>query len=450
MTRVTRILLVAAALATSAAAQVSSFILEAAPASIAQLSAEYGFTVVQPLDASDDSVLITVPSATATAQWQSALGGDPSVSSLEPQETVETAETDAAGIATADPTALSSAFASSGTVTYFGNPVRAAYSGQPAASLIQIDPTLSAFGPGNATVAIIDTGVDPNHPALQGVLVPGYDFVHNIPGIPSEWTDLDPALTAGLQQSSTVPSTQKIDSFALGQSTVVILDQSTVVILDGGGMPKDFGHGTMVAGLVHLAAPAARIMPLKAFHADGSSNLSDIVRAIYYAADNGANVINMSFGTEVKSPALKAAVNYALEKGVICVASSGNDGEQETVYPAGFDGVIGVGSTSATDTRSAFSNWGTDSEFMAAPGEALITTYPGNNYAGVWGTSFSSALVSGTVALMPQVVSGLSRDQVKSALEQGLPLSSTIGLGDARLEQWPSLSSLVGQSSGDN
>ncbi len=448
MNYIIRTILIAAALATSAAAQVSSFILEASPANLAQLSTQYGFTVVQSLDAGGDSVLITVPSATASAQWLTALAAAPSVSSIEPQETVETAETDTKGIATADPTALATAFASSGTVTYFGNQVRSAYPNQAVASLIQLSPTQGTFGPGTAVVAIIDTGVDPNHPALQGVLVPGYDFVHNTSGIPSEWTGLDPALAAGLQQSATIPSTQKIDPFALGQSTVVILDQSTVVILDG-SMPKDFGHGTMVAGLVHLAAPGARIMPLKAFRSDGSSNLSDIVRAIYFAVDNGANVINMSFGTEVASPALQAAVSYALSNGVICVASSGNDGEQEMVYPAGFDGVIGVGSSTASDTRSVFSNWGVDSVWMAAPGEALVTTYPGNNYAGVWGTSFSAALVSGTVALMPQVVPGLSRDQVKGALEQGLPLPFSLGLGDVRLQLWTALNALVGQTSGD-
>jgi len=71
------------------------------------------------------------------------------------------------------------------------------------------------------------------------------------------------------------------------------LDQSSTSILDS--TLAEFGHGTMTAGIVHLIAPTAKIMPLKAFRADGSSNLSDIIRAIYYAADHGANVISMSF-----------------------------------------------------------------------------------------------------------------------------------------------------------
>ena len=82
---------------------------------------------------------------------------------------------------------------------------------------------------------------------------------------------------------------------------MAILSQSSTSILDG--RPTSFGHGTMTAGLVHLVAPNARIMPLKAFAGDGSSDLFNILRAIYYAADHGANVISMSFEITQSSPA---------------------------------------------------------------------------------------------------------------------------------------------------
>jgi len=274
--------------------------------------------------------------------------------------------------------------------------------------------------------------------------VQGYDFTLSQAGIPDELNDLSATSSTALSQSASVPPSQKVDVL-LQQSTVVILDQSTVVILDGSGtLPADFGHGTMVAGVVHLVAPSAQIMPLKAFKSDGSANLSDIIRAVYYAADHGANVISMSFDTETASPDLKKAIAYAQSKGAICVAAAGNEGDQELTYPAGFSGVIGVGSTTATDGRSVFSNYSVPSVFMAAPGEALITTYPGNNYAAAWGTSFSTALVTGTVALMYQTAGALALGTATDALEQGHPLPASLGLGDSRLDVFASCSTVQG------
>ena len=100
------------------------------------------------------------------------------------------------------------------------------------------------------------------------------------------------------------------------------------------------------------------------------------------------------------------------------------------MYPAAFQKVLGVGSTNYSDRRSPFSNFG-GSVRIAAPGEAVITTYPGNNYAGVWGTSFSTAQVAGTAALMQQVRPGASFDAIKDALDHGYKISQD--MGDARL-----------------
>ena len=106
------------------------------------------------------------------------------------------------------------------------------------------------------------------------------------------------------------------------------------------------------------------------------------------------------------------------------------------VYPAGVPKAIGVGSTTMTDTRSAFSNYGDDVR-LAAPGEALITTYPGNNYAGVWGTSFSTALVSGAAALLSQMRAKGWQGSLMDAFEHGQRLHID-GMGDARLDVYAS------------
>ncbi len=151
----------------------------------------------------------------------------------------------------------------------------------------------------------------------------------------------------------------------------------------------------MVAGLIHLVAPRARLMPVRVFGANGAATISQVVAGIHWAVDHGANVINMSFSTTQDSPQLAAAIDYAVQKGVICVAAAGNDGLAARVWPAAYDNVIGVGSTNNSLVRSLFSNYGSPLVSLAAPGEGDVTVYPGNHYAQVWGTSFSTPLVAG-------------------------------------------------------
>jgi len=199
-----------------------------------------------------------------------------------------------------------------------------------------------------------------------------------------------------------------------------------------------FGNLQLVEnGLVHLVAPAARIMPLKAFRADGTSKISDIVRAIYYAVDHGADVINMSFSLDAPSAEVNNALNYAASHNVLCVASAGNMGKPVKLYPAGNYLVIGVGSTNTSDVRSSFSNYDVSSARTSAPGEALITTFPGNHYAAVWGTSFSTALVSGGVDLMRQARPAASLPVIKDAIDHGTKIEQK--MGDARLDLLKSL-----------
>ena len=145
---------------------------------------------------------------------------------------------------------------------------------------------------------------------------------------------------------------------AVNQSSIVIVTPQAAAALPSVQVPAAFGHGTMVAGLVHLVAPGAKIMPLKAFQADGTSRIFDIVRAIYYAVDHGARVINMSFSTLAWSPEVNHAINVATSQGVIVVSSAGNFGQEIIVYPAGQRNVVAVGSTNAASpaARSSFSN----------------------------------------------------------------------------------------------
>jgi subtilisin family serine protease len=276
--------------------------------------------------------------------------------------------------------------------TYYGTTVWHGYVYQPGNQLIRTDATHAAFNTAGAGVIVadIDTGVDPNHPVLKSSLLAGYDFTRNRSG-GSEMSDVSQSSVAVLDGNG--------QPAQVSQSSVAVLDQSSVAVLDGPPY-ADFGHGTMTAGIIHLVAPQAQILPLKSFKSDGTGYNSDILRAIYYAVGHGAKVINMSFNYSTYSQQLANAVNYAAANGVICVAAAGNSGEQATVYPAALKGVIDVASTSNSDTPSTFSNYGAPPVWLAAPGEGVMTTYPFSTYAAGWGTSFSTPMVSGTAALM--------------------------------------------------
>ena len=321
-------------------------------------------------------------------------------------------------------------------MSFFGTKVWKSYAEQPAENVIRID-TAQSIATGSGIIAVIDTGVDPGQPVLQNSLVPGYDFVNDLAGVASELSDISPSTAAIVTQA---PAADKNTAVQLNQSTAVILDQSTATILDTSLLPSAFGHGTMVAGIIHLVAPTAQIMPLKAFRDDGSANLIDIVRAIYFAVDNGARVINMSFNMPYPSLELMKAINYATGNGVICVSSAGNSGQEALVYPAAFQNVIGVASTTNLDGRSSFSNFGPALVEIAAPGENIVTLYPGGNYAVVSGTSFAAPFVSGGAALLLQVSPTLSQKAALLAFSNAKKLTFDMGYG--RLDLYQALKSL--------
>ena len=303
-------------------------------------------------------------------------------------------------------------------VSYYGTVGSEGYLKQPANDIVRLRQTHCGLRQtGAGIVAVIDTGVDVNHPALKPVLTQGYDFTREKSG-GDESTDLGQASAAVLD-----------GAYVVNSSTIALLNQASAAVLDDGASTEAFGHGTMAAGIVHLAAPTAKIMPLKAFTADGGAYTSTILRAIYYATNKGAKVLSMSFSRPTSSPELKRAIDNATSKGLIAVASAGNDGSSSLTYPAAYDNVMGVGSTSDNDVRSTFSNYGTKNVWVAAPGEGIITTYPFASYAAAWGTSFSAPYVAGTAALLVDMQGSASNSQVASAISNAKRLTSDLNFG---------------------
>ena len=311
-------------------------------------------------------------------------------------------------------------------INYYGTTVREGYVVQPATQIIGLAGVQSKFHvSGSGTVAVIDTGVDTTHPVLQSVLLPGYDFTRNRSGA-DEKGDVTQSTTAVVDQSTTA---------VVDQSTTAVVDGTTAKTLD---QPQyaDFGHGTMVAGVIHLVAPTAQILPLKAFHADGTGYLSDVVRAIYYAVGHHARVINMSFNFTSASQQLNSALSWGNLNGTISVAAAGNSGQQALVYPAAYQSlVMGVASTSNADTLSTFSNYGSRIVWVGAPGEGVVTLYPYGTYAATWGTSFSTPMVSGAAALLLNLNPFCTEALAAQSLSHAVYIDSRLNHGRLDLNQ---------------
>jgi hypothetical protein len=226
---------------------------------------------------------------------------------------------------------------------------------------------LVATGAG-VVVAVLDGGVESGHEFLNGRVLPGYDFVDH---------DSDPSEVQGSQ---------------------------------------GFGHGTFVSSLILEAAPGAEILPVRVLGVDGHGLSSDIAFGIEWAADHGANVMNLSFGTLGGNPTIAAAVRYALGRGVTVVASTGNDGSGTVIdFPAAMPGAVAVTALGADGLRAPFANAGLATA-LAAPGTDLIGAFPGGLYAKWSGTSFAAALVSGGAALLIETTPNASPARVRAAL----------------------------------
>lgn len=212
-------------------------------------------------------------------------------------------------------------------------------------------------GSASTIIAVVDTGIDRAHPDFAGRLVPGYDFVQ-------------------------------------GDST-----------------PQDeHGHGTHVAGIAAASGNnalgvagidwKAKIMAVRVLDKTGNGTIADTASGIIWAANHGADVINLSLsGPSFPSPTvLEDATYYAYRKGVVIVAAAGNYGSTPVTYPARYPWVIAVGMTDSSNSRRVESNFGADLDLMA-PGYSIYSTKPGG-YGYNSGTSMSTAFVSGAAALM--------------------------------------------------
>jgi len=209
--------------------------------------------------------------------------------------------------------------------------------------------TITAPIEGSVIVALIDTGVDYTHPFLKDRIVNGYDFIDN-----------------------------------------------------NGTSPMDFHfHGTHIAGIIVNTTPAnVKIMPIRAINEDGKGYDSDIAQGIRFAVDNGADIINLSFGGEEFSPYLADAIDYALSKNVPIVAASGNDGaDTKNFYPASEEKIIVVSATDQNDNIADFSNTGASID-VSAPGVAILSSMPGQGFANMSGTSMATPFISGLAAML--------------------------------------------------
>jgi subtilisin family serine protease len=174
---------------------------------------------------------------------------------------------------------------------------------------------------------------------------------------------------------------------------------------DNDGLTDEaFGHGTHVAGIVALVAPDATILPSRVLDADGRGNVFLVAQAIADVVEDGADVINLSFGTEdnTDSKLLKDAISHAQHQGIVVVASAGNNGSTARRFPASAHNVIAVAGAGAAATGLAsFSNRGTWVR-VAAPSTDIVSAIPGGGYAAWSGTSMAAPFVSGEAALIKQ------------------------------------------------
>jgi subtilisin family serine protease len=317
-------------------------------------------------------------------------------------------------------------------VNYYGSTVWDGYANQPANVIVRTAETQSQFQvSGSGIVAIIDTGLDPRHPALAPVVLPGYDFTRNTTGA-DETGDLDHSTAAVLDSGGGTPM------YVTPWLAAVVTPAGAAAL--GAPQYAAFGHGTMTAGIVHMVAPTAQILPLKAFSSDGTGYLSNIVRAVYFAGSQGSKVVSMSFSFSNYSTEMDKAIRYVNSRGIISVASAGNDGQEVMVYPASLTNAMGVASTSDVDTRSSFSNYGSQVVWVAAPGENIVSTYPYDIYASASGTSFSAPFVSGTAALLVNANPNVNQSTAAAAIAHAKYISADLNHG--RLDTYLALGSL--------
>lgn len=223
-------------------------------------------------------------------------------------------------------------------------------------------------GSDQITVAVVDTGVDLNHPDLKNQLVSGTNVVN--------------------------PDAKPQD---------------------------DVGHGTHVAGVIgalvnnNLGIAGMswynRIMPVKALDSSGAGSTYAVAQGIIWATDHGAKVINMSLGNYADAEFLHDAIRYAYDRDVVLIAASGNDNTERPGYPAAYEEVFAVAAADSQKSKASFSNYG-DYIDVAAPGVSIASTYPNNQYAALSGTSMASPHVTALAALIRSANPQLTNKEV--------------------------------------
>ncbi|WP_328861897.1 type VII secretion-associated serine protease mycosin [Streptomyces sp. NBC_00306] len=214
------------------------------------------------------------------------------------------------------------------------------------------------------------------------------------------------------------------------------------------GTTDTVGHGTKVAGIIAARplkgtgvvglAPAATIIPVKQNDAEGNGTAASLASAITRSVAAGADVINISQDTAdavEPAPALKQAVDAALDEDVVVVASAGNDGlggNVKKTYPASYPGVLAVASSDRNNERAAFSQSG-DFVGIAAPGVDMVTTVPGKGHCADNGTSFSAPYVAGVAALIKSKHGDWTQKQIVAQIQQTAERSTP---GHDRLVGW--------------
>ncbi|MFG3341879.1 S8 family serine peptidase [Glycomyces sp. NPDC048151] len=256
-------------------------------------------------------------------------------------------------------------------------------------------------------VAVVDSGVDADHPALEGAVLPGRSYV-----------DVDPGAEPRLLAFGSDPG--PVYERAFGQADPV-------------------GHGTAVAGLIagreagHSGvAPDAEILPVRVLDDENRYHDSAMVgAAVEWAVDNGADIVNLSLGGHYDSPPFAEAIAYAEAHDVLIVACTGNQRAEapaeDVWFPARVPEVLAVTGSDEDGRRWKTAVTGEETD-LAAPGADLTAPKPGGGYKTVTGTSFASAVVSGAAALVRSAHPEWSADQVRRALT-GSAAGAGAGLG---------------------